>query len=140
MKRSNLLGFTALAALLLSGLATAQDAPTTSAPSANKSCIPLLQIRSTKVLDDENILIFTGSHTGYKSHLPQPCNGLTSANTFEYKTSQSELCSLDIITVLTHVGGGFMPGPSCGLGTFEPVDPRAVLKEFQAQKKAARAG
>jgi hypothetical protein len=48
-----------------------------------------------------------------------------------YRTSLNQLCDLDIITVLNSLGFGFMRGPSCGLGSFQPVteDEVALLKE-----------
>jgi hypothetical protein len=39
-----------------------------------------------------------------------------------YRTSLSQLCNVDIITVLQNVGFGFLPGASCGLGMFRPVE------------------
>jgi hypothetical protein len=85
-------------------------------------CIPLRQIRSTEVQDDQTIdFHMTGGRT-YRNTLPHRCSGLRFERTFSYRTSLSQLCSTDIITVLNHVGGGFMRGASCGLGEFTPIE------------------
>jgi hypothetical protein len=85
-------------------------------------CITLRSIKQTKILDDQNILFYTSGNRNYKNRLPYPCGGLASADTFMYRTSESKLCSVDIITVLNKMSSSFMPGASCGLGVFEPVD------------------
>jgi len=38
-----------------------------------------------------------------------------------YRTSLSQLCDLDLITVLESGGFGLMPLSSCGLGRFYPI-------------------
>ena len=103
-------------------------------PAKAELCIPVHQIQHTKILDDENILFYVNNNKAYQNHLPHPCNGLASAGTFEYRTSQSELCNVDIITVLNLIGSSFTRGPSCGLGQFEPVDGKAVEKAFDEKK------
>ncbi|MEJ2760591.1 MAG: hypothetical protein P8126_03375, partial [Gammaproteobacteria bacterium] len=40
------------------------------------------------------------------------------SGTIMYRTSLSQLCDLDIITVLDSVGGEYRPGASCGMGHF----------------------
>jgi hypothetical protein len=82
----------------------------------------LRSIKQTKVLDDQNILFYTNNNKNYKNHLPYPCSGLASANSFMYRTSESKLCNVDIITVLEKFGGNFTQGASCGLGVFEALD------------------
>lgn len=91
-----------------------------------KDCIQLTQIRETKAVDDQTILVFAGPNRVFKNHLPHKCNGLSHADSYMYKTSQSQLCSLDVITVLNRFGGDFSKGPSCGLGTFELIDQKAA--------------
>jgi len=88
-----------------------------------QACVPIAQIDHTKILDDQNVLFYMKNRKIYKNHLPNRCAGLKAADTFRYKTSQSQLCNVDIITVLNRTGGDFMPGPSCGLGMFEPYTP-----------------
>jgi hypothetical protein len=84
------------------------------------NCIPLQRIQSTRVLDDQTILFeLTGKET-LVNRLPHRCPGLGFEKGFGYKTSISQLCSQDIIWVLTHMGSGLERGASCGLGSFEP--------------------
>src|SRR3546814_19268179 len=52
----------------------------------------------------------------YRNTLPNSCPSLGSERKFSYKTSISQLCSGDIITVLHNMGGGLDRGVSCGLG------------------------
>jgi len=88
-----------------------------------ETCVPLMQIDHTQILDDQNVLFFMKNRKVYKNHLPNRCAGLKSADTFRYKTSQNQLCNVDVITVLNRAGSDYMPGPSCGLGVFEPYTP-----------------
>ncbi|WP_179505744.1 MULTISPECIES: hypothetical protein [unclassified Sphingomonas] len=84
-----------------------------------QSCIPLGQISESRVRDDWTIDFRVGTRW-YRNVLPQRCSGLGFQQTFGYATSQAQLCSVDIITVLqTGAGGG--PRGSCGLGQFQPV-------------------
>jgi hypothetical protein len=39
-----------------------------------------------------------------------------------YRVALSQLCNIDVITVLSDVGFGFIPSASCGLGEFQPID------------------
>ena len=55
----------------------------------------------------------------YRNTLPQGCPGLNFERRFSYATSLSQLCSVDIITVLQLPN--ITPGASCGLGQFQPV-------------------
>ena len=76
----------------------------------------------------------------YLDNLPYPCLGLRRDTAWLHRTSMNEVCDLDIITVLNHVGGGFMPGASCGLGRFDPIAKPALdlqrtqLKEPKPEK------
>lgn len=87
---------------------------------AGLSCIPLQRIQNTRVLDDQTILFeMTGNET-LVNRLPHRCPQLGFEKAFGYKTSISQLCSQDIIWVVTHMGAGLDRGASCGLGKFEP--------------------
>jgi len=116
--------------LLVTGLARAE----TPAPKPKtETCVQIIQIDHTKILDDQNILFYMKDRKIYKNHLPNRCAGLKAADTFRYRTSQSQLCNVDIITVLNRTGGDFMPGPSCGLGVFEPYTPPPKEEKQAAQ-------
>jgi hypothetical protein len=85
-------------------------------------CIPLRSIRSTQVRDDRTIDFIMTSNKIYRNSLPNSCPTLGSEKRFSYRTSQSQLCSVDIITVLYNIGSSLQPGASCGLGTFQPME------------------
>ncbi|MFW2829959.1 hypothetical protein [Sphingomonas sp. ID0503] len=85
------------------------------------SCIPLNQIRETRVRSDTIIDFIMDGRKAYRVTLPNSCPGLGFEERFSYKTSLSQLCSTDIITVLRTGGPGLMPGASCGLSEFQPV-------------------
>jgi hypothetical protein len=96
-------------------------------------CIPLRNIVSTDIVDDSNILFYMRGNKVYLNQLSHRCPGLRNEKTFMYRTSMSELCDLDIITVLNNRGFGFTPGASCGLGRFHPISKDAA----KAMKNAA---
>ncbi|HJQ16720.1 MAG TPA: hypothetical protein VJ859_06935 [Allosphingosinicella sp.] len=83
------------------------------------SCIPLRQIDSTRVRDDRTIDFYMLGHTVYRNRLPYRCPQLGFEERFSYKTSLSQLCSTDTITVLT--SPGISRGASCGLGEFQKI-------------------
>jgi hypothetical protein len=119
----------ALAILLiasLSGLspwAAAADQPQGTVEDTGQRCVSLKSIRSTKVLDDQTILFEMSGKQMLVNRLPRRCPGLGFEKRFGYKTSLSQLCSTDIISVITDIG----PGARCGLGMFTPwVAPEAV--------------
>ena len=84
-----------------------------------KSCIPLNQIRETRVRDDQTIDFYMIGNKVYRNRLPNSCAELGFEERFSYATSLSELCSTDIITVLREAP--LMRGASCGLGQFSPI-------------------
>lgn len=94
-------------------------------------CIPLVRIDRTDVVDDYTILFYMRSKDVYVNRLKYRCPGLKNEHTFMYRTSMSQLCDLDVITVLYDYGFGFTPGASCGLGRFYPIsrDEAKELKE-----------
>ena len=89
---------------------------------ATRSCVPLTQIRETRVVDDRTIDFILRDRTVLRNTLPYACPNLGFERAFSYKTSLSELCSVDIITVINN-GGGPRLGASCGLGAFVPYTP-----------------
>lgn len=85
-----------------------------------ENCIPLSRIRNTRVHDDRTIDFHMNGGQVYRNTLPHGCSGLGFEEAFSYRTSLSSLCSTDIITVVRT--GGSLNGPSCGLGSFEPIE------------------
>lgn len=108
--------------LLAAGAANAQATNVTEA-NAEKSvnCLHIKQITNTKIIDDQNIVFKVSGNKFYNNQLPHKCPGLKSANKFMYETSLSELCNVDIISVLNDFGGSLTKGASCGLGVFTPT-------------------
>lgn len=85
------------------------------------TCIPMVQIRETRVRDDWTIDFRMSGNQWYRNTLPNRCNALSFERSFTYSTSLPQLCNVDIITVLANGGGQRGPLGSCGLGQFQPV-------------------
>ena len=88
-------------------------------------CVSVGGIESTDVLDDQNILFRMRGGQTYRNFLPRRCPGLT-RGAFSYRARGSQLCSVDVITVLENVGLGPRQGATCSLGGFYPVTPAEV--------------
>ena len=69
--------------------------------------------------DDRTIDFYMDGRKVYRNTLPNSCPQLGFEEKFSYSTSLSELCSVDIITVLH--SPPVMRGASCGLGEFQPI-------------------
>ena len=83
-------------------------------------CIQIVQIRNTEVRDDRTIDFIMNGNKVYRNTLPNSCPSLGFERRFMYKTSLSQLCSLDIISVLYN-SPNLSRGASCGLGKFQPM-------------------
>ncbi|WP_242186725.1 hypothetical protein [Sphingomonas sp. CARO-RG-8B-R24-01] len=108
-------------ALLSATAAAARDTiPVATSEGKPVDCIPLTQIRESRVRDDRTIDFVMSGRKVYRNTLPYACPSLGSEQRFSYATSLSQLCSSDIITVLYQTPD-LMRGPSCGLGQFQPA-------------------
>lgn len=109
-----------LAALAVTAPGSARDRTVPQAVPAGDavSCIPLIEIRSSHVRSDSVIDFEMSGGRYYRNTLPNSCPQLGFEERFGYETSLNQLCSTDIIHVITSGGGG---GASCGLGQFQPV-------------------
>lgn len=87
-----------------------------------KSCVNISQIRSTKVVDNDTIDFRMAGGKTYRNALPQSCPSLKFEDRFSYRTSISQLCSVDIIRVLHDEGGRLYEGAGCGLGKFQQIE------------------
>lgn len=108
--------------ILIAGPATARDRnaiPDATPTGDAVNCVSLQSIRSTQVHGDSTIDFHMNGGKVYRNTLPNSCPSLGFEERFLYKTSLSQLCSVDIITVLQ--SPGLSQGPSCGLGKFQPV-------------------
>ncbi len=93
-------------------------------PAASRSCVQLNRIREARVVDDRTIDFYLSNREVLRNTLPNACPQLGFEKAFTYATSLSQLCSVDIITVIQQ-GGGPRTGASCGLGAFVPYTPPA---------------
>ena len=102
--------------------ATPEKQVSSDAPATH--CIRLYAIRSSKVIDGQTILFELSGNKTLVNRLPRKCPGLGVEKRFLYKTSLNQLCSQDLITVLTSFGRG----ATCGLGKFEEYVPPETLE------------
>jgi hypothetical protein len=111
-------------AMLGAGAAQAAKAPPEPpkviGPAVN--CLQLQNIRETRVRDDRTIDFITRGGQWYRNTLPNSCPQLGFERAFAYQTSITQLCNVDIITVIVQ-GAGPRRGASCGLGKFTPIEP-----------------
>ncbi|GAA0737497.1 hypothetical protein [Sphingomonas japonica] len=84
------------------------------------NCIESSRIRETQVRSDTIVDFRTRDGVTYRNTLPIACSMLTISRSFTYRTDGGQLCSID--TVQVRPTGGGIPGPTCGLGTFQPID------------------
>ncbi|RMF98919.1 MAG: hypothetical protein D6727_01565 [Gammaproteobacteria bacterium] len=94
-------------------------------PPGTQKCVNITRIRKTRIIDDSTILFYMQGGKVYVNHLPRRCSGLRSAGSFSYKTSVSSLCDVDIITVIRPTTP-VVRGPSCGLGTYQPISEEEI--------------
>jgi hypothetical protein len=84
-------------------------------------CIRIRSLRSTKIVDDLNIIFsMIGSKT-YHNILPRQCHGLARQDRFSYQTTTGSLCNLDTIRILYQAGSSLQEGNACRLGLFHPI-------------------
>jgi hypothetical protein len=86
------------------------------------NCLTRSQYRETRIRDDSTIDFMRNSTSGWRNTLPNRCPGLRSANAFTFRSTGSQICSLDIIHVLETTGGTPRRGTACGLGRFVPIE------------------
>ena len=97
------------------------------APGKQENCVQIQNIREALVRDDKTIDFILRDGRTLRNSLPYACSGLGFEKAFSYATSLSQLCSVDIITVINQ-GGGIRSGASCGLGKFAPVAAEAAAR------------
>ncbi|MDX3882996.1 MAG: hypothetical protein QHC65_01145 [Sphingomonas sp.] len=132
MKMKALITAFLIGGAMLPASAMAKPKPDNLTPKADAKpldCVNLRQIRETRVRDDSTIDFYMNGDKIYRNTLPNSCPQLGFEERFAYKTSLSQLCSTDIITVLTSAGpGGVSRGASCGLGSFQEMQAPAKKK------------
>jgi len=120
MKRLLPLTMILIAPVLLTGAARDRNQVPPATPTGEAiNCVGLQNIRETRVRSDSVIDFVMRDGKVYRNTLPQSCPQLGFEQRFGYATSLSQLCSVDIITVL--MTPPLTRGASCGLGKFQPV-------------------
>jgi hypothetical protein len=116
------IGFVVLAGLVAAPAIARRltKVPVATPVGAPVSCLMLSEIRETAVRSDTIIDFRTNGKKWYRNTLPHACPSLGFEESFGYATSMSQLCNVDVITVLR--SGAMTQGPSCGLGQFQPVE------------------
>lgn len=125
---------------------SAPDAATIAAAEANEdyldrtpvSCISLMRVRDTDVIDDRTILFSLGGGNYYVNVLNQSCFGLGSSDRFMSTTRSNRLCSADMIRPFRQFVSSVIPGVHCRLGDFHPISrAEAEALEMDADELAA---
>jgi hypothetical protein len=123
-------------------------------------CLRRSDIRTTKILDDRNVLFITRDRTTYNNQLVRQCPGMrrNSAMSFTY-ANNGKLCTGSTFTVLYRSGAStntvpytnpvtnehialqgppFVTGPTCQLGMFGPVSQDEVKVLLAATEEPKR--
>jgi hypothetical protein len=106
----------------------------------NRRCLSIRRIRSTRIIDDRNMLFYTPGRVVYHNILRQPCNSLEREGRFSYQVTTGSLCSGDMIFVLhDDAFNGFRRGNACSLGIFHEItreDATALIEGKDARIEA----
>ena len=95
-------------------------------------CIRVRSLRSTKVVDDLNIIFYMVGSKIYHNILPRQCHGLAREDRFSYEPQSGNLCDIDMIRILYYAGTSMQKGNACRLGLFHPIskeDAKALLEK-----------
>ena len=152
--------------LLLTAMLTAGQAGMAFAgdkAGAATACLRRSDIRTTKILDDRNVLFITRDQTTYNNQVVRQCPGMrrNSVLSFTY-ANNGKLCAGSTFTVLfraspntnrvpywdpftqkntTLDGPAFITGPTCQIGMFGPVSPdevKALMAATDEPKRSRR--
>jgi hypothetical protein len=115
-------GVVTTVALLCASNSRAQAADEKEFDRTPVKCLATARIRDTDILDDRTIIFYLrGNRQVYRTYLPRACPGLERNERFAYQTRNSQLCSIDLITVLEQYGAGLQSGATCRLSDFIPI-------------------
>ena len=110
----------ALLLVALPGAADRQEVPAATPIGKPVDCVRIRDIRSTRVRNDSTIDFVMNGGKVYRNDLGGvSCPRLGFEKRFAYRTTIGQLCSVDTITVLQEPR--LSAGPTCGLGSFQPV-------------------
>ncbi|TRO95185.1 hypothetical protein FKB34_09660 [Glycocaulis profundi] len=87
-----------------------------------QSCVALNRVRSMKPVDETRMLVEMRGGATYLNTLRSRCSNIDRSYTYiEYRTTGSQLCQGEILTVVDQ-GSRMMTG-SCSLGAYELLEP-----------------
>ena len=102
-----------------------------------RRCISTRSIRRTRIVDDQNVLIYLSASNIYHNQLESACRGLKQVGTFSYSSSDGLLCTGDgIAAINSTVLDDVRPVPQCWLGVHRKIS----KEEADAMRDAARRG
>lgn len=85
------------------------------------SCVNIRNLGGNRTVGDA--IVFGGNQRRiYVNHPPGGCPDIDSGRSLTFRTTQSQLCRGDIVTVVDRISGTTFGG--CGLGDFTPYDRR----------------
>lgn len=93
-----------------------------------ESCIEVVRIKETRILDDQTILFGMRGGEFYLNRLPVRCISLKIAGGFSYSTSIDKLCKQDTIKV---VQPGSAPGQTCSIGEFVEFKEKGTIDKIE---------
>lgn len=99
-------------------------------------CVSLSRIDRTDVIDNETIVFYLRGGDIYVNELNRTCPRLEQERRFSYRTSTSQLCSLDLISVIENSAFGIRSGTTCQLGMFVPTT-EELLEILKGNEEAA---
>ncbi len=86
-----------------------------------KSCLYQTELRTTKVVDDRNILFTTRDGQTYRNTLPHQCPSMRRGSLLNYTFESRRLCAGSMFQILLDMAGRRMPTFTCPLGIFAPI-------------------
>jgi hypothetical protein len=126
------------------------------------SCLNRENIRSTKVIDDRNILFTTRDRTTYNNQLSRHCPGMRRNTVLSFTYADHKLCAGSTFTVLIRTGASsnqmpytnpgtnehfslqgpsFVQGATCQLSGFGPISDdeiKALMAATDTQRRSRR--
>ena len=99
----------------------------------SQKCISTRTLKSTRIVDDRNILFFRPGKTVYLNILPKACPGLSKYGLFTYGGMAGNVCARDTIRVIDNNNGS--PGRACLLGYFHKMNKDDLPGLFESRQR-----
>lgn len=100
---------TAIMGIAQAGTALADEGAGTKAATA---CLNRANIRSTKVLDDRNVLFITRDRITYHNQLARQCLGMNRTTPLSFNANDRRVCAGSTFTVMLRTGASSNPCPT----------------------------